>query len=103
MAGHANKTEIGRRAGEGSRAERVFWGQVANVDQLSAAAVGANPWLAWSGLISSFTFGLVELRRRWRAAIELEDETSLSGLRSLCGMPEAEIANLVEALGENML
>jgi hypothetical protein len=89
---------------EGSWAERVLWKQPANIDKLSAAAVGANPPVAGSGLISSFAFGgLVELWRRWFGAIELEEEASLSGLRSFWGMPEAEIAELVETLGGDML
>ena len=46
---------------------------------------------------------MLDLHGWWLGAIELQEETSLSDLRSLCGMPEAEIADLVEALGEDML
>ena len=47
--------------------------------------------------------GLIVLGWCWLAAIEREEETRLSGLRAFCGMPETEIADLVEALGKDVL
>jgi hypothetical protein len=47
--------------------------------------------------------GLIVLGWCWLGAIELQEETRLSGLRTLCGMPETEIADLVEALGKDVL
>lgn len=104
VRGTRTRSRSRRHSCEGSWPESVLGGQPANIDKVSAAAVGANPEFPESRLISRFgPGGLLDLHGWWLGAIELQEETSLSGLRSLCWMPEAEIADLVEALGEDML
>src|SRR5689334_8298101 len=95
----------GKGRGCGSWPHRLLRGQAADADQMAGGAARADPGLGGSWRLGRLIGGVFNgpgLVRRGRT-LEPEQQTGPGRESALGGVPQAEVADLVQSLGQDML
>ena len=89
-----------------SWSERFFGREPTDIDEVAFVAERTSAWHGWvvSALAGLFVLGWLGWLGDWPAClIELQTQAHLSGFGSFGRVPEAEVADLMKSLGEDML